>query len=341
MQVLDGASPANTDPVRVDKVPGTGFRYSGGGTSIVQLMLVDQLKKPFPEIMQQTVLGPLGLRHSSYEQPLPPARAALTATGHRSTGKAIAGRWHIYPEMAAAGLWTTPSDLAQVAIEVAKSKFGKSNKILSEAMTRQMLTVQAAPVGLGFFVDPKTDEFSHDGADEGFQASLTAFADSGDGVAIMVNSDNGMMLFERLTAAVAKEYGWKNFSPRPEPVFVTLVQVARFRGVETALAQYNKMRAGGPAERFNPAVLNALGYYVLRGGNAGDAVKIFTANVALYPSDANAYDSLGEAYMNAGEKDRAIANYRKSLELNSRNDNAVKMLKQLGVEWTPEKKPEK
>ena len=168
VQVLDGEPPANTAPVRVDLVPGSKVRYSGGGTTIVQLMMTDQLKKPFPEIMAETVLGPLGMTHSSYEQPLPAGRAAMTATGTRRGGQVVEGRWHIYPEMAAAGLWTTPSDLARVAIEVSLAHAGTSSRVLSQAMTRQMLTPQAEDFGLGFAVDPEDDAFGHNGADEGF-----------------------------------------------------------------------------------------------------------------------------------------------------------------------------
>ena len=85
-QVLDGAKPANTAPVRVDIVPGTQTRYSGGGTTLVQLMMVNQLKKPFPQIMRETVLAPLGLKHSTYEQPLPAARASEAARHVRAHG---------------------------------------------------------------------------------------------------------------------------------------------------------------------------------------------------------------------------------------------------------------
>jgi CubicO group peptidase (beta-lactamase class C family) len=154
VQVLNGEPPANTAPVRVDLIPGTTVRYSGGGTTIVQLMMVDQLKMPFPMIMAETVLRPLGMVHSTYEQPLPAARATETATGTRSGGQSVEGRWHIYPEMAAAGLWTTPSDLAKVAIEVSLAEGGTSSRVLSQAMTRQMLTPQAGDFGLGFAVDP-------------------------------------------------------------------------------------------------------------------------------------------------------------------------------------------
>ena len=115
---------------------------------------------------------------SSYEQPLPPARAALTAGGTSSDGKVVHGRWHIYPEMAAAGLWTTPTDLAKFAIEIALSKQGKSNRVLSQKMTSEMLTPVLEEAGLGFFLDKdNAGQFGHNGADEGFQAILTMNAE--------------------------------------------------------------------------------------------------------------------------------------------------------------------
>jgi CubicO group peptidase (beta-lactamase class C family) len=341
VQLLDGEKPANTAPVRVDIVPGSKMRYSGGGTTIVQLMMVDQLKKPFPQIMVETVFQPLGLTHSTYEQPLPPGRAAMAASGARASGKTVEGKWHIYPEMAAAGLWTTPSDLARVAIEVAKSKAGTSTRVLSQAMTKQMLTMQAERAGLGFFLDAGTDRFGHNGADEGFQAYLIAFADSGSGAVVMANSDNGFMVFERIVASIAAEYGWKSFTASPDPIFVKVGLLAKVKGVDHAVAWYRSMQRQGPASTYDPRQLNSVGYQLLREGRVPDAVKVFEANVAIYPDDANAYDSLGEGYMEAGNTDAAIRNYRKSLQLDPRNANAVKMLEKLGAPWTPDaKQPE-
>src|SRR5262245_24802181 len=222
VQVLDGKKPANTAPVRVDFVPGTQQRYSGGGTTIVQLMMVDQLKKPFPQIMMETVLGPLGLEHSTYEQPLPPDRAAMAATGTYADGTNVEGRWHLYPEMAAAGLWTTASDLARIAIEVSKARAGRSARVLTQAMTKQMLTTQATGFGLGLALGPGRNQYGHNGSDEGFQAYLTAFSDTGSGVAIMANSDNGVVIFEQLAASVASEYKWNSFGARKPPPFATV-----------------------------------------------------------------------------------------------------------------------
>ncbi len=339
VQVLNGEKPANTAPVRVEMVPGTKHQYSGGGTTIVQLLLVDQLGKPFPQVMAETVIQPLGLKHSSYEQPQPPARAAFSATGHRADGKAVVGKWHIYPEMAAAGLWTTAGDLAEVLLEVAKSKHGQSNRVVSQATTQEMLTVQAAPVGLGFFLGPRSDQFGHNGSDEGFLAEVVAFSDSGQGVAIMTNSDMGFALFGPLTASIAKEYGWKSYTPEPTSPFLRFLTVSRKLGTEKAISDYAAQRAQGPKERFGPGDLNGCGYVLLTAGQTEDAIRVFEANVTLYPDDSNAYDSLGEGYMSAGKNTLAIQNYQQSLRMNPKNSNAVKMLAKLGVTWSPDAGP--
>jgi CubicO group peptidase (beta-lactamase class C family) len=338
VQVLNGEKPANTAPVRVVMVPGTKFEYSGGGTLIVQQLLIDQFKKPFPQLMAETVFQPLGLTHSSYEQPQPPARAAMSAVGHHADGKPVEGKWHIYPEMAAGGLWTTPGDLAEVAIEVAKSKHGKSNRILSQESVRQMLTVQMAPLGLGFFLDAKNDRFGHDGDDDGFQTDLVAFSESGQGAAVMANSDFGSLLFEPLMQSLAKEYGWKSYTAEPMRPYLRFILVSRQLGTTKALEDYSALRAKGPEKDFGPVDLNAGGYALLNAGQAEDAIRVFQANVALYPNDSNAYDSLAEGYMTAGKKDLAIRNYEKSLELDPKNKNAVAMLSRLGVTWQPDPK---
>jgi CubicO group peptidase (beta-lactamase class C family) len=193
VQVLNGEKPANTAPIRVDAVPGTLERYSGGGVTIEQQLMMDVTGRPFPALMRDIVLDKIGMSDSSYEQPLPAARATMTASGTRADGTVIHGRWHIYPEMAAAGLWTTPTDLSKFAIEIALSKNGKSNRVLSTQMTREMLTPVLDEAGLGFFLDKdNSGQFGHGGADEGFQAILTMKAESGKGVAIMANSDNGI-----------------------------------------------------------------------------------------------------------------------------------------------------
>ena len=141
VQVLDGVKPpANTAPVRVEVEPGQKWNYSGGGFTIMQLMMTDVTGEPFPPLMSELVLKPSGMTHSTYEQPLPQDRAALATMPYRSSGELVKGGPHTYPEMAAAGLWTTPSDLGRMAMEVEREYHGASHRILSQSMAQQYLT---------------------------------------------------------------------------------------------------------------------------------------------------------------------------------------------------------
>jgi CubicO group peptidase (beta-lactamase class C family) len=329
VQIFNGEKPANTEPIRVDIVPGTQERYSGGGVTIEQQLVMDVTGKPFPEFMRANVLEKIGMTDSSYAQPLPDEWAARTAAGTYADGKAVHGRWHIYPEMAAAGLWTTPTDLARFAIEVALSKQGKANHVLSEEMTKTMLTPVTGESGLGFFLDKRNPgQFGHGGADEGFQALLTMNANSGNGVAIMTNSDNGNAAEEFVIRRVAEEYGWK-YDPGPR-TFLTMLLVARARGIQAALQRYTQLKNSKvPDMDIREATLNSLGYTLLQQGQNQDAIAAFQRNVQEYPQSSNVYDSLGEAYMKAGQKDLAITNYEKALQLDPKNKTAPEALKKL------------
>jgi CubicO group peptidase (beta-lactamase class C family) len=215
LEILDGKKPANSVPIRVDILSGTKWRYSGGGFCVLQQLLIDLVGKPFPEIMQETVLNKAGMRNSTYRQPLPEDLAPLAAAGHSTKGEEIRGKWHTYPEMAAAGLWTTPSDLARFAIELQKARAGRSSSLISKEMATQMLTVQIGDWGLGLAVEGtgKETRFSHDGANEGFRCVMLAYEQTGQGVAIMTNSETGGRLYSEIMRSIAAEYGWPNFHP--------------------------------------------------------------------------------------------------------------------------------
>jgi CubicO group peptidase (beta-lactamase class C family) len=328
VQVLNGEKPANTAPVRVDIVPGTKSVYSGGGVTIEQLLMMDVSGQPFPVLLRETVLDKIGMDDSSYEQPLPPSRAAATAAGTYMDGKPVHGKWHIYPEMAAAGLWTTPTDLARFAIEIALSKNGKSNRILSQKMTDEMLTPVLDEAGLGFFMDKrKPGQFGHNGADEGFQALLTMNFETGKGVVIMTDSDNGIAVGDQLLRSVAKEYAW-NYTTGDD-LTSDLFLLALVNGTPAALERYGELKRANTSEHLDEGTLNGLGYMLLSSGKTADAITIFQRNVKEYPQSGNTYDSLGEAYMKSGQKDLAIQNYKRSLQLNPKNQNAVDMLKKL------------
>lgn len=261
VQVLNGEKPANTEPIRVDFVPGTKWSYSGGGTLIAQQLMIDVTGKSFPQLMQEIVFDKIGMHDSTYEQPLPPDRHKMAASGTYWNGEVVPGKWHIYPEMAAAGLWSTASDLARFAIEIALSKKGRSNRVLSQGMAREMLNIQMESVtefsfgdeqhpdrmGLGFFLADETrpDLFGHIGDDEGFQAMLMMYSDSGQGAAIMVNSDFGFLLGDYLVENIAQEYGWKNYMP-PDRLRIgastILLAITQLQGIQAALKGYQILK---------------------------------------------------------------------------------------------------
>lgn len=201
-QILDGHAPSNTPKVEVNILPGTQFRYSGGGITVAQQVLIDLLKKPFPQIMDELVIDPLGLSNSTYAQPLPNSGGRGAATAHSYKSTPVKGDFHSYPEMAAAGLWATATDLAKVGVELIKVLGDrKSPSILRKDMIEAMLTPQLPHqrvgegefVGLGFFCSGKDKgfRFGHSGRNKGFIAELQLYKNQGKGAVILINSDEG------------------------------------------------------------------------------------------------------------------------------------------------------
>ncbi len=215
VQVLEGKPPANTAPVVVDHTPGTAWSYSGGGITIAQLIMTDTTGQDFPDLMDKRVFAPLAMGASTYEQPLPADRHD-GAAGYLSSGAPVVGRAHTYPEMAAAGLWTTPTDLAKWVIALQHAYDGGSQALLNQATARAMVTPGLGGWGLGIQVDGQGDSlrFSHGGDDWGFKAQLVGWLTGGRGVVVMANGDSGMAVIQPLVQAVARAYGWKGLEPK-------------------------------------------------------------------------------------------------------------------------------
>jgi len=233
IQILDGEEPANSGRIYPDTRPGKQYRYSGGGYTLMQKMLCDITGKDFPALMEELVLSKIGMNSSSYEQPLPEALWANASSGHLGNGVMIEGRWHTYPEMAAAGLWTTPSDLLKYAMEVQESFAGESNLVLSQEMTKEMLTAQINSHGLGPALGGSGDSitFFHGGSNAGFRCSLYAFSKLGQGVAIMTNGDRGRELISELLRSFSAVYNWDKYKPSLKSI-VSLEsrELSRFAG---------------------------------------------------------------------------------------------------------------
>ncbi len=217
LQILAGTPPASNQAARRVSAPRSEVSYSGLGYTVVQLALTERLGKSFEDILRTSVFDPVGMSNSTFQAVLPDALAARAASGHRLNGEIIPGRWYTHPESAAAGLWTTASDLALLWIEVAKSKAGRSERVLSRDMTRKMLSQHRDQMGLGFVVRPGVahGRFAHFGGTQGYRSHVEMFADSGQGIVVMTSSDAGQLLTALLVKRVAQVYEWPPEEQRP------------------------------------------------------------------------------------------------------------------------------
>ncbi len=207
LQILNGESPANSDALRLEELPESKMVYSGGGFTLLQMILEDVLKKPFAQIMSELLLEPLSMTRSSFLYP----RDELVASGHPEHGLPLEGQFHLYPEMAAAGLWTTASDLARFGLALLQ------NKYLGQATFEMMLSPQLPEpadslsfMGLGFGCDRKPSGvvFKHNGWNEGFVAQMRFCRETGQGAVVMLNSNSGFAMLEEIMAVIAREYNW-------------------------------------------------------------------------------------------------------------------------------------
>ena len=215
VRVLDGEG--NTDPVRVYKVPGTSWQYSGGGYTVMEQLVEDVTGLPFEEVARTRVLEPAGMVRSTYAQPLPVERWPEAAHGHRGSGAEVDGEWHTYPEQAAAGLWTTPSELLTLSAHLLDIRSGEvADGVLSREMLEAMLTPNHAGdeafsnwgLGLGLQGEGDAARFGHGGSNAGFRATWTVLANRGQAVAVMTNGDRGSLLAAEIVRSVAAAYGW-------------------------------------------------------------------------------------------------------------------------------------
>jgi CubicO group peptidase (beta-lactamase class C family) len=214
IDVLNGNG--NTPKIMVDTIPGSIWRYSGGGYTVMQKIVEDVCGTSFDNYMYQSILAPLGMKNSTYQQPISKEFQNDISAAYDRNGKIVAGLWHNYPEQAAAGLWTTPSDLASYCIEIQDILQGKNDGLLKKETVELMLTKHKNGWGLGLSLQNEKDylTFGHGGKNEGFTNDMIAFAYQGDAVIIMTNADNGGNLITEIKNAVSNYYNWEISNPK-------------------------------------------------------------------------------------------------------------------------------
>ncbi len=212
LQVLDGKRPAYTKAVRVEAIPGTVWKYSGGGYSVLQQLMTEVADQSFESYMRENVLQPLGMKASHFHHPVEAEVRRQTALPHDSTGRPYPGGPSIYPELAAAGMWTTPSELAMFALGVQAAVAGNSS-VLDRAQARKMLTPVKNGYALGFETSGSGSgaSFAHGGSNRGYQNYLYAFEAGGRGAVVMSNGDAGDEVARATMRAIAAEYDWPGY----------------------------------------------------------------------------------------------------------------------------------
>jgi CubicO group peptidase (beta-lactamase class C family) len=324
IETLNGVKPSNSNAVRSIFEPGLKFQYSGGGITITQLILENTTGEKYEEYMMKNVLTPLGMNNSSFNQPPAKEKENLLATGY-NVDKEVEGKYHIYPEKAAAGLWTNPTDLAKYIIETQLSLLGKSNKILSKEMSAKRLDNN-----FGVFVNDfkGTKYFGHSGGNEGFICNSIGSFEDGNGVIIMTNGRSSMIINE-IFCSIASLNNWENYplEPKKESIALTIRKEC-YKDIDKGIELYKNLKKNNIADYnfSDESELNQLGYEFLSGAKIESAIKIFNLNVNEFPNSSNVYDSRGEAYFNKKEYLLSKTDYLKSLELDPTNQNAKEML---------------
>jgi len=430
LQILMGEKPSQSKSVVIDKIPGTEYQYSNAGYSILQQLIIDVTGASYAEYVRERIFKTLNMQNSTLNQPLANHLIKNAAAGHRRNGLPFVEKRYYMQPSAAGGLWTNASDYAKYIIELQKSHLGKSNKIISTKLAKEMLSSHVSKqYGLGVFMREMFGDvnyFGHMGDNKGFFAGFVSHLTDGYGAVVLTNSQNGAQLIREITNGIAKIYDWKLYLPEEYkyvPInekmqnqvcgrysigsdaffeikrdqdkllidqfdngqlynvgngkFVTKFrlgslqfnkdidnrystviyhfadELGRFLNdpvnctkikpgtkipielldegkIEEAISLYRKIKNENPDDYYiSENRFNNLGYKYMGQKKYDQALAILKLNVEFYPESSNVYDSLAEAYMNIGEVSLAIEFYNRSLELNSNNTNAIRMIDKL------------
>lgn len=215
-EVLEGKAPAHTAPIRVFHKPGAQYFYSGGAFQVLEKLMEDVTQHPFQGWMKRQVLEPLRMDQSVFQYPLSEKYHLLAVPGFLSDTTMIKGGWNNYAIAASGGLWSTPTDLAKFAIDISNAYLGKSNTLISKVVARQMLTRQDhTDYGLGVVMngEGKTLNFRKAGHNLGYHCQMLMFPNTGEGIVIMTNSEQGEYVINYIIPLIAQKYNWPCYFP--------------------------------------------------------------------------------------------------------------------------------
>ena len=338
--------PGDGQPLTIHFTPGERFSYSGSGMVFLQKAVEKITGKPLNDYMQEAVFTPLGMQHSSYVWN--PVFENDVAIGH-NVAEAPVNLWKAEQANAAASLVTTAVDYAIFLNAVLAGK-GLQPETLREMETPQIAVdsscsncVEGQPSGklsttifwgLGFGIEKTADGDSlwHWGDNGVFKSFFVVRTASKSGVVYLTNSENGLsiarQILEKTLGGKQPAFDWLKYDNYDSPG-LSFTRVALQNGAATALQQFSSGLMSGA---ISEGTLNQTGYTLMGNKKIVDAILVFQKNVELHSGSWNVYDSLAEAYMTNGDKELAVQNYRKSVELNPKNENGIAALHKLSAE---------
>lgn len=313
--------------------PGSKFAYNNSGYFLLGAIIEKVTGKKYEQVLKERIFDPLGMKDSGYDHHATIMKRRAAAYERRPTGLANAPYLDMSLPYAAGSLYSTVEDLYTWD----QALYG--DKVLSAKSKELMFTPHLNNYAFGWVVNEmalgdkpdssdKVKTIGHGGGINGFNTLIVRLVDDRH-LIVLLNNTGGTRLGEMAQSIASILYGKPHRQPRV-PISNVVQKTISEKGVAAAIAEYRELKSTRAAEfDFGESELNSLGYALLASEKIKDAIEVFKLNVEMYPKAFNTYDSLGEAYMSAGEKELAIANYRKSLELNPNNTGAVEALKKL------------
>ena len=309
--------------------PGTKFRYNNSGYFLLGAIIERVTGKTYEQVLKENILDPLGMKNTGYDHydTLIPKRAA----GYAKTedGYFNAPYLDMSIPYAAGSMYSTVEDLYlwDQALYTDKLLSAKSKELMYKPFLEDYAYGWVVTNASFKQNDQPVQIIRHGGGINGFSTEIVRFVNQNSLIVILDNTGQNV---GRLTDTITKILYNQPYEPPKMSIVSVLEKTIKEKGVEAGIAQYRDLKAKQSAiYDFAEPELNALGYRLLRSDKGKEAIEIFKLNVEVYPKEFNTYDSLAEAYMTLKQNDLAIANYKKSLELNPKNENAVDMLKRL------------
>ncbi len=312
--------------------PGEQFAYSNSGYFLLGHIIEEVTGKTYEQVLQENILDPLDMKDTGYDHHSTILKNR--AAGYERIGNGYANAPYLDMSLpyAAGSLYSTVEDMYKW------DRALYTDKVLSQESRKLMFTSQI-PAGnseysYGWMIDKlpvgKTRDsvnmVGHGGGINGFNTLIVRFPEEDD-LILLLNNTGGTKLNAMAVGINSILQGAEAEMPK-RSLAMEVLPVFMKEGVAAGLNKYKELKTDKSYE-LNEADLNRAGYSLLQNGKVKEAIEIFKINVAEFPDSWNTYDSLGEAYMVDGQKDKAIANYKKSVEMNPENTNGKEMLAKL------------